>query len=113
MSCQYVSILITIVFTCNTLLFFIVRGLINLEMHSLSTSIGWKSYQQHGVCHMLERLFVFGLPGSGKSTISQHIVDHVEREAQTKDWSALPINDYHILYEMFLTEKKRERFKNF
>ena len=61
-------------------------------------------FRQHGVQSMLVKLFVFGLPGSGKSTVARHIVDHVQRDY--KNWSAQRISDYNILHKMFLQDKK-------
>jgi adenylate kinase family enzyme len=57
---------------------------------------------------MLTKLFVFGLPGSGKSTVSRSIVDHVHRHY--KQWSAQRVCDYNILYEMFRRDTKKKDF---
>ena len=57
---------------------------------------------------MLIKLFVFGFPGSGKSTVSRYIVDHVQRSY--KSWLAQRICDYDILYNMF---KQDTRCKDF
>lgn len=49
---------------------------------------------------MVEKLFVFGLPGSGKSSLIRHI-------SMCAQWRKLPathINDYDILYQMFLED---------
>jgi hypothetical protein len=46
---------------------------------------------------MVVKLFVLGLPGSGKSTVCRHIEDYV---AGYTGWSTIRINDFDILYEM-------------
>ena len=56
---------------------------------------------------LVEKLFVLGCSGSGKSTISRHIAELV----QTSGWNAYAINDYQILYEMFQADKKHEKFQ--
>lgn len=43
------------------------------------------------------KLFVLGLPGSGKSTVVRNILMH----ARDRQWLTTHINDYTILYEMF------------
>ncbi len=45
---------------------------------------------------MIEKLFVLGCSGSGKSTVSRCI----EVLAHDRGWSAHSMNDYRILYEM-------------
>ncbi len=57
---------------------------------------------------MLIKLFVFGFPGSGKSTVSRYVVDHVQRSY--KNWVAQRICDYNILYDMFKQDSKRKDF---
>ncbi len=56
---------------------------------------------------MIEKLFVLGCSGSGKSTVSRCI----EVLAHDRGWSAHSMNDYRILYEMFLADKKGEKFR--
>jgi adenylate kinase family enzyme len=56
---------------------------------------------------MVEKLFVLGCPGSGKSTVS----DYIAMLARDRGWSALPTNDYEILYEMFQADTKQELFR--
>jgi hypothetical protein len=56
---------------------------------------------------MVEKLFVLGCPGSGKSTIS----DYIAMLAHDRGWSAHPINDYDILYEMFQADAKGKHFR--
>lgn len=46
---------------------------------------------------MVVKLFVLGLPGSGKSTVCRYIEEHV---ADYPGWSTVRINDFDILYEM-------------
>jgi hypothetical protein len=56
---------------------------------------------------MLVKLFVLGLPGSGKSTAARHIVTlaHNNRFAPKR------FNDYEILYQWSLDEANGERFR--
>jgi len=53
---------------------------------------------------MVEKLFVLGLPGSGKSTVTRHISNY----ARDRQWSTTHFSDYAILYEMFQEDKKRQ-----
>ena len=46
---------------------------------------------------MAVKLFIMGLPGSGKSTISRHISSYARRRQRP----TIHIYDYDILYEMF------------
>lgn len=57
---------------------------------------------------MLTKLFVFGPPGSGKSTIGRAVVEHVQNNY--RQWSAQRICDYNFLYNMFKQEKKHKDF---
>lgn len=57
---------------------------------------------------MTVKLFNLGLPGSGKSTTSRHIVDYVKH--QHKVQSAHSINDYEILFEMFEADIYHKQF---
>jgi thymidylate kinase len=61
---------------------------------------------------MTVKLFILGLPGSGKSTVSRYIDDYLKK--QHKDWFTTRINDYDILYKMFKadTEGKFGSTKN-
>ena len=52
------------------------------------------------------KLFVLGLPGSGKSTVARYISMH----AIDRQWVTTHINDYTILYEMF-KEDTRGKYK--
>ena len=45
------------------------------------------------------KLFILGLPGSGKSTMARHIIDYVGK--QKSDCHTVRINDYDILYAMY------------
>jgi hypothetical protein len=58
---------------------------------------------------MEQFFFVFGLPGSGKSTAGRYILEL----AQKRDWIAQRFCDYDILYELYQLDMKREegRFK--
>ncbi len=55
---------------------------------------------------MVEKLFVLGCSGSGKSTVSRYIA----MLARDSGWSVHLISDYGILYEMFLADTKCEKF---
>ena len=55
---------------------------------------------------MVEKLFVLGLPGSGKSTAARYI----EMLARDCDWLPRRFNDYNILLEMFHTDIEGKRF---
>jgi thymidylate kinase len=48
---------------------------------------------------MAVKMFILGLPGSGKSTVSRYISDYIKK--QGKDWPTRRINDYDVLYKMF------------
>jgi adenylate kinase family enzyme len=58
---------------------------------------------------MSVKLFVLGLPGSGKSTISRYIVSYVQDKHN--DRSIQRFNDYDILLEMFQADKDHKHFK--
>jgi hypothetical protein len=55
---------------------------------------------------MVEKLFVLGLPGSGKSTAARFI----EMLARDYRWIPRRFNDYDILYEMYLADTEGKRF---
>jgi len=57
---------------------------------------------------MSQKLFVLGLPGSGKSTVSRYIVDCVKWYYQ--GFFATRICDYDILYEMFEEDVANKHF---
>lgn len=57
---------------------------------------------------MTQKLFILGLPGSGKSTIARHIVDHFIRN--NTGWSAIRLCDYNNLRNMFLEDKAQKHF---
>jgi adenylate kinase family enzyme len=61
-----------------------------------------------GPIDVVVKLFLFGLPGSGKSTVSRSIVDHVNRTY--KQWSVQRVCDYNILFDMFRQDTKRKNF---
>lgn len=48
---------------------------------------------------MSVKLFILGLPGSGKSTVARYVIDHVGR--QISDYYTARVNDYDILYAMY------------
>jgi len=55
---------------------------------------------------MSAKLFILGLPGSGKSTIARHVIDYIGR--QQSDCSTERINDYDILYGMYEADEERK-----
>lgn len=56
---------------------------------------------------MVAKLFVLGTPGSGKTTISRHIVKYV----QSQGIHAVNLSDYSILLDMCERDIKHEYFK--
>lgn len=56
---------------------------------------------------MAVKLFVLGLPGSGKSTIARYIRSY----ARDKSWETNRFNDYAILQDMFLADNECKQFK--
>jgi len=64
---------------------------------------------------MLVKLFVLGLPGSGKSAIARYILDCASHqlvdEQNDQRWSTIRFNDYAILNGMFRQDIAGERFK--
>src|SRR5437764_11643264 len=55
---------------------------------------------------MVKKVFVLGLPGSGKSTAARYI----EKLAQRNNWSPIRFNDYDILYQWFQADKEGRIF---
>src|ERR1700730_5600095 len=60
-----------------------------------------------GVFHMIEKLFILGLPGSGKSAVARFISTYLRDYL----WMAYRFNDYTILDAMFRQDIAGERFK--
>ncbi|MHB8599632.1 MAG: DEAD/DEAH box helicase family protein [Ktedonobacteraceae bacterium] len=56
---------------------------------------------------MTVNIFIIGRPGSGKSEASRDIV----RFARNRGISTGQVNDYDILYEMFLADQNNQQFK--
>ena len=56
---------------------------------------------------MAVKLFVLGLPGSGKSSVSRHITAYT----QHKGWEISHFSDHIILEQMFLADIKHKQFK--
>lgn len=69
----------------------------NLYGRLTSTVNGWKTGRAWTV-----KLFILGLPGSGKSSVAR-IIDMYARDGQ---WSTTHISDYAILYRMFQEDTK-------
>jgi thymidylate kinase len=57
---------------------------------------------------MSQKLYVLGLPGSGKSTVSRYIVVYIKRYHD--DFSATRKCDYDILYMMFEEDTAHKHF---
>jgi broad-specificity NMP kinase len=55
---------------------------------------------------MAVKIFVLGLPGSGKSTVCRHISNY----ARDRHWSTTHFNDFAILYQLF-QEDTQGQFK--
>ncbi len=53
---------------------------------------------------MSMRLFLLGLPGSGKSTVARHVIGYVGK--QQSDCYTARVNDYAILYIMYKADKE-------
>ena len=53
------------------------------------------------------KVFVLGRPGSGKSTVARHMIELASR----RGYQSLFVQDYDILYKMFLNDRKHERFR--
>jgi len=53
---------------------------------------------------LFKKLFVLGMPGSGKSTIAQKIKQHVQ---QMTGWDACHVSDYEILARLFREQRNR------
>jgi thymidylate kinase len=56
------------------------------------------------------KVFLLGRPGSGKSTAYHAIARHLKQKHQ--DWSLTRINEYAILYEMFLADNENKKFSS-
>ncbi len=57
------------------------------------------------------KLFLLGLPGSGKSTAAGW-AQVIVRDHKDKGWSIFRINDYDILYDMFQKDSNHEKFRS-
>lgn len=57
---------------------------------------------------MAKKLFMLGLPGSGKSTVARYIIDYVKRYHD--GYSAVRHSDYDILFDMFKSDTTRRNF---
>jgi hypothetical protein len=75
-----------------------------IEYKCLQALQGWK----FGGNQLAVKLFVLGLPGSGKSTAAHHI----ETLAHDYDRILHLLQDYHILYEMFQADSEGIRFSS-
>jgi adenylate kinase family enzyme len=57
---------------------------------------------------MAVKLFILGLPGSGKSTVARYIMMYT----RDKGWEPIHFNDYGILQDMFLADSEHKQFKS-
>ena len=57
---------------------------------------------------MTVKLFVLGLPGSGKSTIAREIAKNIDK----RGLESIRINDYVILEQMFHDDVERKKFRS-
>lgn len=60
------------------------------------------------------KLFIVGLPGSGKSAIARYIAKHIVCKSwldTEKRWFATRFNDYPILHTMFRDDNEGKRFE--
>ncbi|MGB8345871.1 MAG: hypothetical protein WCD86_13370 [Ktedonobacteraceae bacterium] len=53
-------------------------------------------------------IFILGLPGSGKSSASRHIIEFAEKN----NWGIKRFRDYKILFIKFLADRERKRFRS-
>ena len=58
---------------------------------------------------MAVKLFILGFPGSGKSTAFRYVNHYLTQ--QQNGWSAVRINDYDILKEMFRADSEHKQFR--
>ena len=58
---------------------------------------------------MAVKMFILGLPGSGKSAIYRHIVKYLM--PRYEGWTIARVNDYALLREMFQDDIKHEQFR--
>lgn len=56
---------------------------------------------------MVFKLFIIGLPGSGKSSVARYIAKYIGKIG----WETIRINDYVILKEMFMADIEHKQFK--
>ena len=63
------------------------------------------SYQE--VLFMSLKLLIFGLPGSGKPTISRHITTYLS----DRNWNSYRYSDHVILKKMYLADIEHKQFK--
>lgn len=70
----------------------------------------------HGITSSHQKatiIFLFGLPGSGKSAIGRHIAKYVMHEDEhrtDRPWSTYRFNDNPILHTMFRDDEEHKRF---
>jgi len=59
---------------------------------------------------MILKIFVWGRPGSGKSSVFHYISEHVKQ--QHKTWGVSHIGDYEILYGMYQANREPQKFSH-
>jgi adenylate kinase family enzyme len=67
----------------------------------------FQPFKEGKLYFMAVKLFLLGLPGSGKSTIARYIHMHVKKW----DWSTSHFSDYPFLQEMFRNDIEGKYFK--
>src|SRR3982074_3571948 len=72
----------------------------------LQLSIMFPNTEKGKLYFMTVKLFLLGLPGSGKSTVARHIEAYV----RDRSLSAIRISDYAILRKMYEEDSGHKRF---
>src|SRR5258706_3276086 len=58
---------------------------------------------------MTVKIFMLGLPGSGKSAIARYVMTHIrDKRFRDKRWEGIHFNDYRILKAMFRNDTGKQ-----